>query len=134
MDRLAFRCSANACFMPSEEYPAFSQNSTRGKTRSPIGVFSPSFPSRLSPMALFKRSSASLTLYQDFTPLLVLAHLDVESLPLAHGTAGSEAFFRVDASRLRRSGSHQLLINNEAASALLSTVSCLGVSTGLIQV
>ena len=85
-------------------------------------------------MALFKRSSASLTLYQDFTPLLVLAHLDVESLPLAHGTAGSETFFRVDASRLRRSGSHQLLINNEAASALLSTVSCLGVSTGLIQV
>src|SRR6266516_6459043 len=41
MDRLAFRCSANACFMPSEEYPAFSQNSTRGKTTSPIGVFSP---------------------------------------------------------------------------------------------
>src|SRR6266699_3394777 len=94
MDRLAFRCSANACFMPSEEYPAFSQNSTRGKTRSPIGVFSPSFPSRLSPMALFKRSSASLTLYQDFAPLLVRAHLDVESQPLAHGTAGSENFCR----------------------------------------
>src|SRR6266536_3676070 len=60
MVRQAFRCSANECFMPYDEYPAFSQNSARGKTRSPIGVFSPSFPSQQNPMALFKRSSASL--------------------------------------------------------------------------
>jgi hypothetical protein len=32
------------------------------------------------------------TTYQDFTPQLVLAHLDVESLPLARGTAGCEPF------------------------------------------
>ena len=47
--------------------------------------------------ALFKRSSASLTLYQDFTPLLVLAHLDAESLPLAHGTADGAHLVRVSA-------------------------------------
>jgi hypothetical protein len=34
---------------------------------------------------------------QDFTPLLVLAHLDVESLPLAHGAADGAHLVRVSA-------------------------------------
>ena len=48
--------------------------------------------------------------------------------------SGSEAFFRVDASSVRRSGSHQRPINNEAASPLPPTVSCLAEPSGLIQV
>ena len=50
------------------------------------------------------------------------------------GEAGSQAFFRVDTFRVRRSGSSQLSINNEAAPALLSTDFCLAMSPGLIPV
>jgi len=44
---------------------------------------------------------------------------------------GSEAFFRIDASRVRRSGSRQLSINSEAAPALPLTVFFLVVSQAL---
>ena len=47
---------------------------------------------------------------------------------------GSQAFFRVDTFGVRHSGSHHLLINNEAAPALLSTDFCLAMSPALIQV
>jgi hypothetical protein len=40
---------------------------------------------------------------------------------------GSEAFFRVDTFRVRRSGWRQLPINAEAAPALLPTIFCLAV-------
>ena len=49
-------------------------------------------------------------------------------------TPGSEAFFRVDTFRVRRSGSHWLPINAEATPALLSTDFCLAMSAGLIPV
>ena len=47
------------------------------------------------------------------------------------GQAGSEAFFNVDLSRVRRSGSRQLPINSEAAPPLPPTVFFLAVSQTL---
>ena len=48
--------------------------------------------------------------------------------------SGSEAFFRVDTCRVRRSGSRQPPFNAEAAPVLLSTDFCLTMSRGLIPV
>ena len=74
-------------------------------------------------MAHFCSNRCPIPYIQGFRPLPSLL-IKKETQP---GNPGSEAFFRVNTFRVRRSGWHYLPINAEAAPALLPTIFCLAV-------